>query len=129
MATTKQWRPNRNEARYLKALVQHLEAERESILTCCHRGYRDGKTVFEIKHPDGRHVMDIPASAVGATRANPNPRERIMDLVARIVADDYEGDLCEICTAKLLEGEEKVCSTCEAREVMGLLRLRDGLAE
>lgn len=97
----------------LHALVNELDAQNLTVFTqisalTLPRG--DGpKRVYVVRDLDGQEIIRIPQDELGG-----DPRAAILDGLAMF---------CVHCGHHLLEGEETICTTCEAREVMGLFRV------
>jgi hypothetical protein len=94
-------------------LVDRLDEDNQTILTCCRRVYgeADNSQWVEITDWQGP-IVRIPARLLGD-----DPRATILRMVMVT---------CELCGTRLLDGESGVCGSCEASETMGLLRLWRG---
>lgn len=109
----------------LRALAERLAHQDPpvTILTCvsrvAHRVGVGAKASFEsyytVTDPvDRTPVFEIPCNKI--------TQETFAEWLLLQV-----GNTCASCLGFLLDGEEGLCMTCESREVMALLRLRDQL--
>jgi hypothetical protein len=106
----------------LRELAERLARETppKTILTCVQRisnQVRPGQfeTFFTVIDSDTRGtVMSIPTKDIA------------QDVFANWLLLQV-GNTCASCLEFLIDGEEGLCVTCESREVMELIRLRDDL--
>jgi hypothetical protein len=77
-----------------------------------------GRPGWKVEDQHGDTIITFTDDEVAASR-----KDRF-DFVVDIVQTLY----CADCTTRLLEGEERVCGPCEAKQVMELLRMRAELA-
>lgn len=93
-------------------LAESLRARNESLLSRCARTKKNGREFYALRDMDGQTIVFIPVEEVQGG----NPKRSLLAIL---------GFGCAVCEQPLIDGEDVLCGTCEASEVMGLLRLRE----
>lgn len=83
---------------------------------------RRGRTIYEVLDKDNRQLLTLTISDKQAKAKDFTPAKAITEALLKHV-------ICVKCGTRLLVGEHTVCSTCEATQIMDLVRIQRDLSE